>query len=345
VNWLNTLTKLASDAWRAITGLPGDVERIGQGLWQFVTSVAQVLDFVVSHPFVAVTLALQGLAALLTGNAEAWRNAGDRLAGYIWGTQVAPVQADLRRRLHKAVVYLLGQIFLLARWTARQLYLLRMWTAQQLAAERLARIRGDQAEHRYATDIVAALYQAIEREAASGYRKSAAQRRDLVARVLDLAVVRNPVVRGLVGQVTGIVLDLAEVDNPLLRLLAGFLLRRIIDSLGIDKAIGDLAGQLAGPLLGNPDPKNLPQVIADLSGRTGSLEGMWATFMADGGPQILQAGESWRDITSLLVDAALLGFAVAAATDPAGTAAEMSAATEAIGTATIDALASVLAGR
>lgn len=334
-----------SDAWHWISGIPGDVSRLGQSLWRFTVSVARVLDFVISNPFLALTLALQGIAALLTGNNQAFYNANRRLVGYIYGTQVAPVDARARRMIAALQAWAFRQLRALRHWTRWQLQTLRDWAARMMAAEQQARARGDQQAEAYTRRLVTALHQALEREAASGYRMSHTERLSLLTRVLDLAAGRNPAVRAVTSRITGLILDLAAVDNPAGRLLAGFLIRRLISRLGPDKAIGNLAAALGGPLLGGGQPRDLHAVIADLSARLDAAEQQWATFMADGGPQVLQAGEGWRDITSLVTDAGLLGFAVAGVTEPGVTARALSDLIRPAGTATIDAIARTLAGR
>jgi hypothetical protein len=64
--------------------------------------------------------------------------------------------------------------------------------------------------------------------------------------------------------------------------------------------------------------------------------------MRDGGPQILQAGQEWKALTSILADVGLLGFAIAGATAPAATARALSSVIRPIGEPVIASAAAII---
>lgn len=182
--------------------------------------------------------------------------------------------------------------------------------------ERKRRIRSER--HQWAETLhhIRALHQTIEREAAGAYRASYSDRVSVIQKVLDLVIERDPILKNVVGKVITGLLDFAEIDDPLARWVLNFALKEIIDKLGIDKAVGTLAADLLAPLIGEPKPRTLAQVIGDITQRLDAIEKWQAQFMDDGGAEVEQAGETWKAITSLTADAAILGFAGMAAADP-----------------------------
>lgn len=166
--------------------------------------------------------------------------------------------------------------------------------------------------------------QTVQREAASGYRTGYDGRVTLIQRLLDLVVTRDPVLRDAVNVAIRGLLDFASVDDPVARWALQFALRDIVDRLGIDRGIGDLTAALLAPLIGEPKPKDLHDVIMDISQRLGAVERQWATFFDDGGAQVEQAGSSWRDMTSLAADAGVLAFVAQGVLDPHAWASEIS---------------------
>jgi len=109
---------------------------------------------------------------------------------------------------------------------------------------------------------------------------------------------------------------LLSVDDPIARITIGFLIKEVIDRLGIDKALGALIHNLLAPLLGQPVPHDLHDVIADLSARMIADETQWAQFFDDGGSQVEQAGKDWRNITGPVSSVAIVAFTAAAVADP-----------------------------
>jgi hypothetical protein len=171
------------------------------------------------------------------------------------------------------------------------------------------------AEHSAKVEI-RAMRHTIEHEAESAYRIERDARMSVIVKLLDFAVLRDPLLKEIVGAITTGILDLLTIDDPPARLLIGFLLKRVIDRLGIDRAVGELAHDLAAPLLGKPKPNDIHDVIADISARLLTIENQWAQFFADGGSQVEQAGREWRNITGVLGSAATVGFAALAIAEP-----------------------------
>jgi len=178
----------------------------------------------------------------------------------------------------------------------------RIWDVNRARAKARAEIR--------------AMHHTIEREAASGYRVDQQGRIALIQKLLDYAVTRDPLLKDIVSHMTGILLDLLSVDDPPARLLLGFLINHVIDRLGIDKLVGTAAQDLLDPLLGQPKPDDIHDVIVDLSKRMLAMEQQWTQFYGNGGAQVEQAGDWWRDITSVAGTAAIAGFVVEGVTHP-----------------------------
>lgn len=178
----------------------------------------------------------------------------------------------------------------------------RIWDVNRSRAQAKAEVR--------------AMHQLIEREAASGYLVGQDGRLSLINHLLDFAVAREPLLRDVVGKISGILLDLLSVDDPVIRLLAGFLINHVIDRLGIDKLVGTAAKDMLEPLLGQPKPHDLHDVVIDMSKRMLNSEAQWTQFYTNGGSEVEQAGEFWRDITGPLGTAAIVAFTVQAITDP-----------------------------
>lgn len=321
----STLGGWADDAISAIAGLPGDISNAVQKVWHVAVEVARVLDWVIRNPFLATVESLAYLSALFTGNTEAMRNVALREHAYIFGNEIQPLRAQVIRwlaQLRARIAYLFAQAYLYI----DQLYAKSLaYTRQQVAIEHKAMLQAFAAAEAYTRRLVSALHSTIEKETSSGYSATLRDRATLVSRIADTIATRNPAVRTAVSEVIRIILDLLAVDDPLARLAATFLLREVIDRLGIDKAAGVLLADVAGPLLADPRPKGLHDVIGNMGLRLDALESQWATFMGDGGPQVLQAGREWKNITSLLADAGMLAFFGGMVAAPAATAADTAA--------------------
>lgn len=183
-----------------------------------------------------------------------------------------------------------------------------------------------------------ALHQLIEREAASGYRLGYSQRIDTLTKLLDYTATRNPLVRDLVNSLGTGVIDLIGVDDPIARYILAKLASQLTGKLGVDHLAGEAVQGLLGPLLGQPRPNDLHDVVADITARLGSLESWQAQFFADGGSEVEQAGELWQTITSPLVSVAMIAFFTGAVIDPTGWANDIQSSA---GTPVADAISSV----
>ena len=345
MDFWNTITGWGKNAWQAVLNVGSGTATVFGSLWRFTFAGINGFIHILTHPLADVENSTAFWAGLATGNITAAINAFKRLEGYGPKKWVAPVKNKLQRQITWVYGVTMSNIHRLYRLIMREVATLREWVMDLIQKERKARRKADAREHAYAHQQAKWALQTANREAASGYEATRSGRVAVVTKLLDAIVVRDPVVKDLVGKIVTALLDLASVEDPLARLFAGFVITHIIDALGIDKAMGEAAQALLAPLLGDPHPANLHDVIKDLSGRVGALEGQWATFMADGGPQILQAGKDWRDLTSLPVDAALLAFGVAGVADPQGVARDLADATRAAGTSTISTLAGILSGK
>lgn len=345
MNWWDSIGNVANAAWRAIIGVGGVVGNALTSEWRFAAAMLKGALFQLTHPINTVEQNVAIFAGLVTGNMTAVLNAINRLEGWQQARITKPIMSWARRQVARLWAALDADRRMLFKLIFHVNGVTRAWVLRLIRRERVARRRGDDREHAYALARAKWAIQTVDREAAGGYRTGYDAQVSVATRVLQDIITRNPALRDVVGKVITGVLDLAAVEDPLARLIAGFILRHVVASLGVDKALGNLAQSLLGPLLDQPHPKTLHDVIMAMSGRIGTLEQEWATFMGDGGPQVEQAGRGWRDLTSLPLDAALLAFAVAATTEPAMTARELSAVIHPIGTGTIVTMSNMLAGR
>lgn len=168
----------------------------------------------------------------------------------------------------------------------------------------------------YARQQDKALHQLIEREAASGYRAQYQGRLVAITGILAHLITRVPFLRNVLNKIIGGVIDLIGVEDPVARWVITVLMTRVVGRLGVDKAAGEFAQSLLTPILGQPKPRDIHDVINDMSARLNAMESQWARFFADGGSQVEQAGKEWQAVTGPLTDVALLAFFGAAVADP-----------------------------
>lgn len=344
MDWWHGFTGMLSSGWNALVGV-GErdvVQPIGAAFHLVQQAGSAVIGFM-TRSFTNLTGVLAGNIATITGDVGAIINALSRVGNWIQVHQTGPLRAWVSGQLAR----LWAAIFRLRAWAHQQdvayYYEGKVYTFTEVMAERKARIQAINKADAYTRAHITAMHQLIEREAASGYATGYNARVTLLQKILDAAAGRDPLVKAVTGRLVSIILDLAGAEDPVLRWVAGHLLAKVAADLGVDKAIGDLAAELAGPLLGQPHPKSLHDVVADITARLNTLESQWAQFMDDGGPQILQAGSEWKSITSVLADVGLLGFAAAAVTDPQGTAAGLADVIRPVGTSTISRISEFLA--
>jgi hypothetical protein len=306
-----------------IAATPSKDTGVFSGIWHWINGVANgVTHFIGTTLFGGFKTVQQALDVIL-GAFEDWQRAIIRVQFWlpilIWhiGTRIGErIRAESKANLNRAVRYLVRLIYVSTR-AVLQLAL------HAVAVERAARIKEVAHAETLARQENKALHLTIEREAASGYQADEQQRADLIVRLLDFAATRNPELSGIVSDIAGGVLDLLEVDDPVLRFTLGFLMREVIDRLGIDKAVGDLISGLLDTLTGGGPPRDLHAVVMDISQRLAVQEQQWAQFFTDGGSQVEQAGTDWKNITSVIGNAAIVAFTVQAATDPHGWSAEI----------------------
>jgi hypothetical protein len=326
VNWIISAGSWAVSAWRRITGIASDIPEALHDMWRFVQLTLSGVQYIFTHPFTSVLNGFSLLAALVTGNDIAARNAIVRLVGWYDVNRTIPLRKQVMRwlaQLRARIAYLFAVAYLYINRLYRQSL---AYTRLRVAIEHRAMIKAFQQSEAYTRQQVKAALALVQKEAATGYSATLHERASTVQRIADLVATRNPALRAAVSDIIRIVLDLLAIDNPVARLFAGFLIRECINRLGVDKVAGQLLADVAGPLLGNPKPKNLHDVIQNIGQRIGALESEWARFMESGGSQVEQAGKQWANMTGVLVDAAMLVFFADMVARPQQWAAEVSAA-------------------
>lgn len=316
MGFLKTLGSLASGAWAAIFGGSGSFTSTLQKFWSYITGLHGLLGWLISDPLLAAVRAILHLAQIMEKGLEALRDALGRIGNWVWVHQVYPVEKLLLARIAGLRAWTQLQLQIMRRMVITLYFAAEAYTRMLVGQERQQRVAAIKSEHASMLANIRALHQAIEKEAASGYTTGTPDRKTIIKSLLTDLAGRNPAVKALAGDLIKIVVDLDTIDNPLLRYAASKLLTEIIDHLGIDKVISDLIGRLIGPLAGDPRPAGVYDVEKDVAARLAALEQQWSDFMADGGPELEQAGKGWKDGGSLVVDAAILAFAGLAVSDP-----------------------------
>lgn len=151
----------------------------------------------------------------------------------------------------------------------------------------------------------------IDNRAAAGYDPTLKARAGLVSRLLDTVVAHDPAVAGLVSNLAKFAIDLAGIDDPVLKIAAQLVLKQVIDRLGVDTALQAMLGDLLGGILGGGQPKTLQDIMGDVGDRLDALE----RGQAELSPLAPEA-DDLHEMGTLIFDAALLGYFVAAVTDP-----------------------------
>lgn len=155
----------------------------------------------------------------------------------------------------------------------------------------------------------------IDDRAAAGYDPTLRARGDLISKLLDTVVAHNPAVRDLVTNLAKFAIDLAGIEDPVLKIAAQLVLKQVIDRLGVDSALTAMLNDLLGGILGGGDPKTLQAIMADIGNRLDALE----KGQAELSPLAPEA-DNLHEMGTLIFDAALLGYFVAAVADPVATA-------------------------
>lgn len=311
----NSTKQVEGDYWHWINGISDSIGHF------FGTTIVNLAKVVRDLGFDYIDAFREAVSAI-------WRLEA-KFERYIWHTVwgwLFRLRKHTTAQIHHTKLQLIRLLFVVSN---QVLAVALKW----VRSERRARIRDVNRARAQARSEIRALHHTIEREAASGYRVGQQDRLDLIQKLLDFAVTRNPILRDVVGRMVGLILDLLSVDDPPLRLLIGFLINHVIDKLGIDKAVGTAARDMLAPLLGEPKPRDLHDVVVDMSKRMLNGEAQWTQFYTNGGAQVEQAGDFWRNITGPLGTAAIVAFSVEAITNPDAWAKEI---TDTIGRAAND---------
>lgn len=318
MNWWTSIQLRFKGVLAGVLGLSGAAAQRAGGWGKLLRTIASGADYMLTHPVQDLTNALGIISGLLTGNGRAATNALGRLGAWNQRSVVPSIKAWVRLQLRLLFAQVLS---LLARVDGQIIHaeqIAERYARQLVGVERRQRRRAIKVEHAQMLAHVRAALQTVQRQAVSGYKLGIHTQQPVIIRLADDIAARLPVVRELVGKIVAGAIDLAEIDDPLLRLVVSRALIDLIDHLGIEKPAGQLLQSLLGNLLGSGVPHDLTQVIADLGQRITSVEQDWSQFMIDGGPEILQAGEGWKSLTSLLTDAGLLTFFGMQVADPSG---------------------------
>lgn len=311
-----TISNARTTAQKTVNSKRATPQQTGNSLWAFVNSVANGFKEYIGHPI-----------AEFAKSVGAWAKSHEYLLFGVWGVAyhlAVWVINDVERRIVSLILHYIDQ---LKAWTFKQLQdvyfilavavtTLRAQLVMALKAETRARIKAVAHAEALAKREVTALHQAIEREAATAYQSGNPGHLAAVSILGDAIGALEPALNRVVSRVIRYAVDLAEIDNPVIRFLAGKLISYLIAKLGVDKVAGEMLASLVNPVTHMGAPKGLPDVVTMLCGRLNALEQFNATFMADGGPEILRAGEQWRSETTISAGVALLAFFGSAVAEP-----------------------------
>lgn len=316
MNWWDSVVNWAKSAWGGISGAVGSAGGALGGIWRYITSLATALQYMMSHPITGIVNALAMFAGLVTGNLHDAGLSARRAIGWYDQNRLNPTKQWVTRQFNVVYALLASDLKMLIRTILDYYGRAKAYALVLVKEEQKDRIAGDQRSEAYTRQQVKLALALIQKEAASGYALTLQQRMSLITRLADVIVTRNPLVKDAMSIIIRGLLDILAIDNPLARLALGFAITQVVDRLGLDKVAGTLLRDLMAPILHDSAPSNLHDVIEQIGLRLNAQEAQWAQFMADGGPEILQAGEQWRDITGLATDAALLAFLGLAVADP-----------------------------
>ncbi len=319
----DTVRHWASTAWHDFTGAVSDPVTAFQSLWKFVSTVNTTQQWLMRFPLWRQLVTMADVVQQLVNAVRMIGDALDRIGAFVRQEITEPLRRQLlaviradRARERRDVWVLQSLIWRVQQW-------LVAYVIRGLAVERSNRRSAVAAARRYAAAVAAAALAAVQREATTAYATGLKGRLSVVERIIEDLAGRNPLVKDVESKAITAIIDLASIEDPALKLLIGFLVNRIVASAGTDTVAGDLLKRLVGPLVEDTRPKTLYGVIKDVSARLGALEQQQQQFMADGGPEVENAGRQWNAITSLAADAAILAFTGQAVIDPAAWAAEI----------------------
>jgi hypothetical protein len=332
----------AQSAWSIVANPGEDIATALQALWKFIGSVHILL----AHIFAVVDRAVHSrhltLSGLLLALAGDLLDALVRLKDWIWSHQVNPVRAHLSDRIGKLRRWTAAMLALEQRYAVSLYFLSLHYAWRQFTVERKARLAEVKAARAYSVKLTKAALATVQREAADGYNADRGQRESLIVRIADEIVNRNPELKGIVGDLVKFLIDALEIDDPLIRVLLNGVLIKVVDSLGIDKIMGNLLSDLIRQVTHGGKPATLQHVIADIAGRLDTLEAQQAQFMEHGGPEVEQAGDLWKSLRTIGFDIAIVGFFAQAATAPQAWATEVADTVGVVVGDTVSAVTSLL---
>lgn len=198
-------------------------------------------------------------------------------------------------------------------------------TRQQVAAALLALSTQLTAQIDTVLKYAQSIPNTIDQRAAAGYDPTLRARGNVVQRILDTAVAHDPLVADLVSKLAVFVIDLAGVEDPVLRIAAQLILKQVIDRLGLDSALHAMLGDLIGGILGGGQPTTLTSIMGDIGNRLDALEETTAALAP-----LAPEADDLHEMGTLLFDASLLAYFVAAVADPVATADDTVTALEAV---------------
>lgn len=316
----------------------------GNPILDFIDSVASNIKQLVTQPLKRFVKAVEAHASILEWLLPVQIHGLLALATWVYN--------DVKRGIERMIM---TQIDALRAWAYAQfkdvyyilalaITVLRSQLTMRIRAETMARVRAVAHAEAQAKQEIRALHQAIEREAARAYHSGDSGHLSAVSILGDAISAAEPTVKHLVGRIVQYAIDLAEIDNPLIRFVAGKLLSYLIDKLGIDKIAGEMLSSLVLPVGHLGAPNGLSEVVTAVCGRLAGLEQWNATFMADGGPEIIHAGEQWRNVDSPVTSIALLGLFTAMVVTPNQWAVAISDTLGVVVSDTITAVAEMIGG-
>lgn len=338
VGILDTLGQWAKKAFGFLSGGAANPVNALIGLWHYVTSVHNVLAWLVGGPQLKFVLSALYNMSVLHLAVAAIETALHQLARWIWATWIAPVRDQLVKRINQlrawaVLTFELTRALIELRYQAALAY-----TRMLVGQERDQRIKGDTLEHAAMLKAVAAALATVQRQAATGYNSQLHERLGVIGKLLDELAVHDPLVKQIVKDLVTAVFDLETIDDPILRFAIGKLLNSLIAKLSVDKVIGDLIERLLATVTGQAKAKGLQDVTADIGKRLNALESQWADFMHHGGADVEEAGDQWASLGSIAVDVAVLGMFGLAVADPQAWATSVADTVGAAGNATLDAV-------
>lgn len=316
MGFFKTLLGWAGSAWAALFGAGSNPVDALQKLWHFIGSVHDLFTWFAGTPALRLFGQLTRLMTIIDPAFAALVAMARRIRGYIYAHDILPWVKFLAAIIAANSAKEDRDVKALYLQDANDLLAAAAYTERLFQLEHKDMLTAVAAARAYALKLDQALHQAVEAEAASGYATDLHNRLGVITTVLDDLAVRNPVIKGIIGDLVKAILDLIGVEDPLLRLALGVLLKDVIGKLGVDKVAGDLVNDLIGSITAENHPKTLHDVIAALARRTSALEKQWADFMQHGGPEVEQAGDDWKDLTSVITDGAILATFGLSVADP-----------------------------